>query len=95
MNDQPHVKAKLKAVLPKAAALVICARGVSAVPLLAAIIMPVLPGEGSVFNSRVVEGPNGPYEARKHARLPPAGPAPTIRRSVLIGLIIAFKQHVS
>jgi hypothetical protein len=75
--------------IPKAAIFVMWARGESAVPGAAARTMPFSPANSSAFlpygglqEALVVESGNGPCEARKQARDAPAGPAPTMRRSV-------------
>ena len=65
----------------RAAMLVMCALGVSAVLGVDAIIIPFNPGRRSTSSSGG-QGQFLPFCARKHARAAPAGPAPTIKRSV-------------
>ncbi len=65
----------------RAAMFVICALGVSAVPGVAASMMPFKPGVLSTLSSDLPKE-FLPCCARKHAREAPAGPAPIINRSV-------------
>ena len=64
---------------------VICARGVFAVPGAELIMMPLRPLVMSV-ERRQMSHRDSPYEARKHANDAPAGPAPTIKKSVSVTL---------